>query len=185
MRSDGLHSLLFGMSATRIPRPDSPSRDRRRLRVLVVDDHPLTRAGVAALLNQAPGLRVCGQAGSVGEALSTARRMRPDLVLTDLEMGPRSGLELVRRLHADQPRMPVIVFSMHYESLYAERALRAGATGYVMKSEGPARLIEAVRDALAGVKRFDASIPEGGAVRARRGSGAACAGRRPPPSSSS
>lgn len=116
--------------------------------MLVVDDHPLTRAGVATLLNHEPGIRVCCQAGSVGEALAAVRRSSPDLVLTDLEMGPRSGMELVRRLHAERPRMPVIVFSMHYGSIYADRAMRAGARGYVMKSEGPARLLEAVRQAL-------------------------------------
>lgn len=149
----------------------SPERCRR---VLVVDDHPLTRAGVAALLNHEPGIRVCGQAGSVAQALTAVRRSRPDLVLTDLEMGARSGLDLVRRLHVERPRMPVIVFSMHYGSIYADRALRAGASGYVMKSEGPARLLEAMRQA------FRAAEPPA----ASRRSAVPCARRRRSPISS-
>lgn len=143
------------------------------LRVLVVDDHPLTRAGVAALLNHEPGIRVCGQAGSFAQALTAVRRSRPDLVLTDLEMGASSGLDLVRRLHTERPRMPVIVFSMHYGSIYADRALRAGASGYVMKSEGPARLLEAVRQAF---RAAEAPV-------ASRRSAVPCARRRRPPSS--
>ncbi|MFM7751040.1 MAG: response regulator transcription factor [Opitutaceae bacterium] len=111
----------------------------------------------------------------MSEALAAVRRSRPDLVLTDLEMGPRSGMELVRRLHAERPGMPVIVFSMHYDSIYADRALRAGASGYVMKSEGPVKLLEAVRQALAD--------PESPAT-ARR-SGAPCARRRRSPTSGS
>lgn len=100
-------------------------------------------------------MRVCGQAGSVRTALAAVGRTKPDLVLTDLEMGARSGLELVRRLHAERPQLPVLVFSMHYGSIYADRALRAGASGYVMKCEGPARLLEAVRGALAGRRMKD------------------------------
>jgi DNA-binding NarL/FixJ family response regulator len=143
--------------------------------VLVVDDHPLTRAGVAAMINREPGLRVCAQAGSVRMALCAVKRTKPDLVLTDLEMGDRSGLELVRRLHAERPLLPVLVFSMHYGSIYADRALKAGASGYVMKSEGPARLLEAVRASLAG----------SGAGKAPRGirAGAACPRNIPPPRS--
>lgn len=138
------------MVSARGPRSGHHRDAPRSRRVLVVDDHPLTRAGVAALLNREPGLRVCAQAGSVRTALSAVKRTDPDLVLTDLEMGDRSGLELVRRLHVDRPLLPVLVFSMHYGSIYADRALKAGANGYVMKSEGPARLLEAVRAALAG-----------------------------------
>ncbi len=166
------HRLL--MRSVREPRGASRRSSGRCRRVLVVDDHPLTRAGVTALLNQQPGVRVCRQVGSVVAALAAVRRSPPDLVLTDLEMGPRSGMELVRRLHAERPWMPVIVFSMHYGSIYAERALRAGASGYVMKSEGPARLLEAVRQALAA-----AAAP----VASRRPA-APCARRRRSPRSS-
>ena len=163
----------MSMPVVRAPRQAPRRSSPRRRRVLVVDDHPLTRAGVTALLNQQPGVHVCRQVGSVAEALAAVRRSPPDLVLTDLEMGPRSGMELVRRLHAERPRLPVIVFSMHYDSIYAERALRAGASGYVMKSEGPARLLEAVRHALA-----DAEAP----VSPRRPA-VPCARRRRSPSS--
>ena len=121
----------------------------------------MTRAGVAALLKGEPGVRVCGQVGSVRTALAAVGRTRPDLVLTDLEMGARSGLELVRRLHVDRPLLPVLVFSMHYGSIYAERALRAGASGYVMKGEDPARLLEAFRGVLAGRRMTDGTRKRG------------------------
>ena len=119
-------------------------------RIIVVDDHPLTCAGVAHLLRSEPGLSVVGEAGTVKAALQLVRAKSPDLVLTDLSLAESSGLELVKTLHAEFPQVAVLVFSMHYESLYAERVLRAGARGYIMKSEGAARLLAAVRRVLQG-----------------------------------
>ncbi len=110
----------------------------------------MTRHGVASLLQQQPGLKVCGEVDSARAALSAVRAETPDLVVVDLSLGERSGLELIKDLHALHPKVPVLVFSMHYESLYAERALRAGARGYLMKSEGAAPLIAAVRAVLQG-----------------------------------
>lgn len=131
---------------------DHPSAPRAAAakRILVVDDHPMTRHGVASLLQQQPGLKVCGEVDSARAALSAVRAETPDLVVVDLSLGERSGLELIKDLHALHPKVPVLVFSMHYESLYAERALRAGARGYLMKSEGAAPLIAAVRAVLQG-----------------------------------
>lgn len=110
----------------------------------------MTRHGVASLLQQQPGLKVCGEVDSARAALAAVRAETPDLVVVDLSLGERSGLELIKDLHALHPEVPVLVFSMHYESLYAERALRAGARGYLMKSEGAAPLIAAVRAVLQG-----------------------------------
>jgi DNA-binding NarL/FixJ family response regulator len=93
---------------------------------------------------------VCADVGSAKEALAAVEKIAPDLVLVDLSMGERSGLELIKDLHALHPHVPILVFSMHYETLYAERALRAGARGYVMKSEGAEKLIGAVRCVLNG-----------------------------------
>ena len=114
-------------------------------RILVVDDHPMTRHGVAQRIRIEPDLEVCAEAGSAETALAAVKKHSPDLVLADLSLGERSGLELIKDLHAFHPHVPILVFSMHYETLYAERALRAGARGYIMKSEGAEKLIEAIR----------------------------------------
>jgi DNA-binding NarL/FixJ family response regulator len=131
-------------------RPSAPRSAAAAKRILVVDDHPMTRHGVASLLQQQPGLKVCGEVDSARAALAAVRAEPPDLVVVDLSLGERSGLELIKDLHALHPEVPILVFSMHYESLYAERALRAGARGYLMKSEGAAPLIAAVRAVLQG-----------------------------------
>lgn len=119
-------------------------------RILIADDHPFMRKGVAHELNREPGLTVCGEAATAEEAIGAAQRLKPDLLLTDMSFPGKSGLELIKDVRAFLPELPVVVFSMHDESIYAERALRAGARGYVMKSEGPERLIEAVRAVLSG-----------------------------------
>ncbi|WP_414662925.1 response regulator [Horticoccus sp. 23ND18S-11] len=130
--------------------PHSAAASRATKRIIVVDDHPLTCEGVAHLLRSEPGLAVVGVAATAKAALHLVRAKSPHLVLTDLSLAESSGLELVKDLHAQFPQVAVLVFSMHYESLYAERVLRAGARGYIMKSEGAARLLAAVRRVLQG-----------------------------------
>ncbi|HVE11869.1 MAG TPA: response regulator transcription factor [Elusimicrobiota bacterium] len=120
-------------------------------RILIVDDHPIVRQGLAQTLEQQPGLSVCGGAADAAEALRMAAKEAPDLVITDLSLGEqRGGLELIKELLARLPGLPVLVLSMHDESFYAERALRAGAKGYIMKQEPPERVVEAVRRVLRG-----------------------------------
>lgn len=131
-------------------RPSPPLLRPVRKQILVVDDHPMTRLGVTERIRIEPDLTVCADVGSAKEALAAVEKLAPDLVLVDLSMGERSGLELIKDLHALHPHVPVLVFSMHYETLYAERALRAGARGYIMKSEGAEKLIAAVRSVLSG-----------------------------------
>jgi DNA-binding NarL/FixJ family response regulator len=121
-----------------------------RKRILVVDDHPLMRSGVAQLINHVPDLEFCGEAESAAQAMSLVARLKPDLVLADISLAGHSGLELIKDLHVLQPKLPVLVLSMHEESLYAGRALRAGARGYVMKRAGPDRLVEAIHEVLQG-----------------------------------
>ena len=121
-----------------------------RKQILVVDDHPMTRLGVTERIRIEPDLNVCADVGTANAALAAVERLGPDLVLVDLSMGERSGLELIKDLHALHPHVPVLVFSMHYETLYAERVLRAGARGYVMKSEGAEKLLDAIRCVLGG-----------------------------------
>lgn len=119
-------------------------------KILLVDDHPLLREGLGRLISAESGLRVCGMAGTVQDALSMIESEKPDLVITDLTLPGRNGLELIKDLVATHPEIPVIVLSMHDELIYAERVLRAGGRGYVMKDSPPERLIEAIHAVLGG-----------------------------------
>ena len=127
-----------------------PRAASARKRILIVDDHPLMREGVAQWIQRAPQLEVCGQAESAAEALSVAAKLKPDLVLTDISLTGRNGLELIKDLRALYPELPVLVLSMHEESLYAGRALRAGARGYIMKRAGGDRVVAAILEVLRG-----------------------------------
>lgn len=119
-------------------------------RILLVDDHPLLREGLGRLIAAESGLEVCGMAGTVQEALSLVEALKPNLVVTDLTLPGRNGLELIKDLNSTHPEIPIIVLSMHDELIYAERVLRAGGRGYVMKDSPPDRLIEAIRIVLDG-----------------------------------
>jgi DNA-binding NarL/FixJ family response regulator len=121
-----------------------------RAKILIVDDHPITRHGLAQLLNHEADLAVCGEAENVQQALGSIDSLRPDLVLTDITMTGKSGLELIKEMQARHPQVAVLVLSMHDESIYAERILRAGARGYLMKSAGGAELLVAIRHVLRG-----------------------------------
>jgi DNA-binding NarL/FixJ family response regulator len=110
----------------------------------------MTCQGIAGRIKVEEDLQVCGEVDNANAALVAVAKCMPNLVLADLSLGGRSGLELIKDLHALYPQLPVLVFSMHYETLYAERALRAGARGYIMKSEGAEKLIDAIRQVLKG-----------------------------------
>ena len=119
--------------------------------VLVVDDHPLFLKGVVQLLSDEPDIEVRAQAGSAKEALDALRHHRLDLAVVDISLeGGTNGIELTKAIRAERPRLPVLILSMHDETLYAERALRAGARGYVMKREALDQFIIAVRAVLDG-----------------------------------
>ena len=122
----------------------------RKRNVLIVDDHPLLRDGLARVINQQPDLAVCGEAADARAGLAAAAKLRPDVVIADLTMDEGNGLDLIKDLHLRQPGLPVLVLSMHHENLYAERAVRAGARGYVMKREPVAAVLAALRKVLAG-----------------------------------
>jgi DNA-binding NarL/FixJ family response regulator len=121
-----------------------------RHRLLLVDDHPMTRAGIAQLIGKQPDLEVCGEAGSPAEALTQIEKCNPGLLLTDITMPGRSGVEFVKDVLAVHPNLAILVVSMHDESIYAERCLRAGARGYIMKEAGGEKLLAAIRRVLAG-----------------------------------
>jgi DNA-binding NarL/FixJ family response regulator len=143
-------------------------------RVLVIDDHPFMRSGLAHLIDRQPDLQVCGEAGNPAEAHRELQKNKPDLVLTDMTMPGRSGLEFIKDLAAAHPDLPILVISMHDEVIYAERALRAGARGYMMKEAGGENLLTAIRQILRGEiyvsPRMSARILENVSGRKPRGS---------------
>ncbi len=130
--------------------PGSTSSEPVRHRIFLVDDHPVTREGVRVLIDQEPDLVVCGQADSAPAALQLIQRLKPDLAVVDITLKTTSGIELMKNVKALLPDLPVLIMSMHDESLYAERALRAGAKGYVMKHEASDRILTAIRSVIAG-----------------------------------
>lgn len=119
-------------------------------RILIIDDHPLFRHGISQMINGEPDLEVCGEADNAPLALEAVRRCKPDLVTIDVSLKGTNGIELVKSIRAEFPKLPVLMLSMHDETLYAVRALRAGAGGYVMKQEELGRVLTAIRDVLDG-----------------------------------
>jgi DNA-binding NarL/FixJ family response regulator len=121
-----------------------------KIKILLVDDHPLVRDGLASLINQQPGFEVCGEAGTEADAMAATARLQPDVVIVDITLETGSGLELLKNLKAAHPQVRTLVLSMHDESLYAERALHAGARGYIMKREAAKRIIAGIQAVHAG-----------------------------------
>ncbi|KAA0887964.1 response regulator [Oryzomonas rubra] len=119
-------------------------------KIFVVDDHAIVREGLIKLIDQEPDLTVCGAAVDAPDALKQLSEVQPDLAVVDITLASTSGLDLVKGMKLRYPGMPVLVFSMHDETIYAERALRAGAAGYIMKSEAPEVVISGIRKTLLG-----------------------------------
>lgn len=123
---------------------------QERKQIFIVDDHPVFREGLVALVKREADLGVCGEADNASQALAAIERLKPDLVLVDIGLPGKSGLELIKDLRAILPEIAALVISMHDETLYAERVLRAGGRGYVMKQEGPEKTLQAIRQVLDG-----------------------------------
>jgi DNA-binding NarL/FixJ family response regulator len=132
-------------------KPDeiSPAAPALR-RVFIVDDHPMMRAGMVQLIDKQPDIKVCGEANNQAEAFQRISQSRPHLLLSDLSMPGGSGLDFIRDVFALHPGLSILVVSMHDERIYAERALRAGARGYIMKEAGGEKLLVAIRQVLRG-----------------------------------
>jgi len=126
--------------------------------VFIVDDHPLIRESLAALINRQNDLVVCAEAGDGSRALELLPKIKPDIVVLDLSLPDGSGIELIKKFISLSPSTRILVLSMHDESFYAERALRAGALGYVMKHETAKQVIDALRDILLGKLFVSASL---------------------------
>ena len=128
------------------PRCDPPEAKR----IVIVDDHPLFRKGLEQLIHSDSAFAVCGEANNASEAMDVIRKLNPDLATVDLSLPGANGIELIKNIRAEFPKLPILVLSMHDESLYALRALRAGAEGYVMKHEAMANVIQAIHEVFNG-----------------------------------
>ena len=124
--------------------------EEAKSKILVVDDHPMIREGLARLVADEQDLIICGQAEDAYEALKAISETKPDVVIIDISLKSSSGIELMKSVKAQYPKLPVLILSMHDEALYAERALRAGAMGYIMKQEASEKLLTAIRHVLGG-----------------------------------
>jgi DNA-binding NarL/FixJ family response regulator len=127
-------------------------------RILIVDDHPLFREGIRQYLERQPDLEVCGECATAEEALLAVPELQPDLVTVDISLGGSSGIDLVRAIRLAHPDVVVLVVSMHDQSLYAERSLRAGAMGYVMKHDPPRTVVDAIHCVLSGGQHVSAKM---------------------------
>jgi DNA-binding NarL/FixJ family response regulator len=140
-------------------------------RVLIVDDHPVFRQGLAQLIQGEPDLQLCGSVGTAAEGLASIAKTDPDLVLVDLTLPDKSGMELIKAIRKTNKRVKLLVVSMHDETLFANRVLRLGGDGFIMKQEDPDEIIHAIRDVLNGhiyISEEILSGPAGGSERPAR-----------------
>ena len=133
-------------STNKNPKCDEPEAKR----IVIVDDHPLFRKGLEEMIHSEGSFAVCGEAGNAAEAMEVIRKLDPEMVVVDLSLPGANGIELIKNIRAEFSKLPILVLSMHDESLYALRALRAGANGYVMKHEAMTNVIQAIREVFNG-----------------------------------
>ena len=136
-----------------------------RRRVLIVDDHPIVRQGLKRMIETEPDMEVCGEAATEAQARRAIRELMPDIVIVDLALQEGDGLELVRDVHAHHPDVPMLVLSMHDETIYAERLLAEGASGYIMKQAAADQLLNALRAVLRGERYLSEQLAQTLGVR--------------------
>lgn len=136
-----------------------------RRRVLIVDDHPIVRQGLKRMIETEPDMEVCGEAATESQARRAIRELVPDIVIVDLALQEGDGLELVRDVHAHHPDVPMLVLSMHDETIYAERLLAEGASGYIMKQAAADQLLNALRAVLRGERYLSEQLAQTLGVR--------------------
>src|ERR1700719_3767143 len=129
-------------------------------RVFLVDDHPVLRKGLVRLIDSKPGFSVCGEASTAVDAMAAIRELKPHLVVADIGLPGASGIELTKTIRSEFPNVPVLILSMHEEALYATRALRAGAMGYIVKQDGVDNIATALQDTLNGRRYLSPVIAE-------------------------
>lgn len=132
----------------------------RAVKIMIVDDHAVFREGLALIIQQEPDLVVCGEFESAADALGDAASLKPDMAIVDISLDGMNGVDLCKQLRARFPEMRILVLSMHKEFLYAERVLRAGANGYIMKQEGRRKLVTAIRHVLKGETYVSDAVKE-------------------------
>lgn len=135
---------------TTAPAPEGNEASVARKKVLIIDDHQMVREGLSHFINQSEDLIVCGEAEDAQQGHEQISRVKPDVVLVDISLPGTNGIEFIKTAISEHPKLPIVVVSMHDESLYAERSLRAGALAYVMKRDGSDEVLKALRKALAG-----------------------------------
>ena len=140
-----MEKALYSAKATTVNRGKG-----KKTSIVIVDDHPLVRRGLSQLIQEEENLEVCGEAGTVPEALSKIKELQPDLVIVDISLPEVSGLELIKQISQEETGTKVLVASIHDDNLMSERALRAGAWGYVHKQKSPEEVLEAIRSVAAG-----------------------------------
>jgi DNA-binding NarL/FixJ family response regulator len=145
-----MSNLRRPLNQTAKTRSKPGDREVQQLRIVIVDDHPIVRKGLVGMINQESDMKVCAEAEDYHQGLDAIRQHKPDVAIVDLTLGGLSGLELIKQAHALEPQVQMLVLSMHDEMLYAERVLRAGARGYIMKQEGTDRLTAAIRTIMRG-----------------------------------
>ena len=129
-------------------------------KIILVDDHPVLRKGLVRLIDAKDGFEVCGEASTATEALPMIRQLAPDLVIVDIGLPGTSGIDLTKTIRAEFPKLPVLILSMHEEVLYATRALRAGANGYIVKQDAIDNIVAALREACSGGRYLSPVIAE-------------------------
>ena len=146
-----------------------PSNESKSIRVLLVDDHPIVRRALEHIIGKEDDMTICGEAGDAADGLEAVLDLKPDLAVVDISLKGKSGIELIKDIRARKIRMPIVVLSVHEETTYAERALSAGAQGYIGKDEAPKVIVAALRKVLGG----DVYVADAIAARlfARTGSG--------------
>ncbi len=148
------------MKTNTLPTPRPAQKSPTARKIFLVDDHPVTRQGIAMLIDQEADFIVCGEADNGPLAVELIPKVSPDMAIIDISLKTTSGIELLKDLKTLMPDLPVLVMSMHDESLYAERALRAGARGYVMKDEPSEVVLIAIRRVLAGELHLSERVKE-------------------------
>jgi DNA-binding NarL/FixJ family response regulator len=129
---------------------ESPYKEADATNVFLVDDHPVVRQGLYRLINQEPNLTVCGDADNVNTAIDDIKRLNPDIAIIDLSLGKESGFTLIKEIRKDHEDMPILVLSIHDESHYAERTIKMGVQGYIMKNTASENIIEAIKAIMQG-----------------------------------
>lgn len=135
-----------------------PDKCNNKVKILIVDDHSIVRQGLIQLINQEPDFVVCGQAQNSTEALAAIKEQPFDLALVDISLGDINGIQLTEKIHLLCPNLTVLILTMHNEGVYAERALRAGAAGYITKNEAAEKIVTAIRQVLCGKEYISETV---------------------------